>query len=169
MSKCEKGRQSYVFHYWGSEEMFTLKHHTYLLSMSALHLGDSSSNDLVNFTTWTFGEWKKWPERLEELHGGTQCSVVKHAHSQIYRHIHTAEEKQSYRWRNVLQQLNRAALALKQRLGTVHDLPDNLFQVSLLFKQVIDHLQQGLNTSDRKDTTAIIPSNRNIQKNAFPW
>lgn len=25
---------------------------TYLLSVSALHLGESSSNDLVNFTTW---------------------------------------------------------------------------------------------------------------------
>lgn len=58
-------------------------------------------------------------------------------------------EKQ-YRWLNVLQQLNRAALALKQCLGTVHDLPDNLLQVSLFFKQVIDYFQECLKTSDRK-------------------
>lgn len=60
------------------------------------------------------------------------------------------QREKQYRWLNVLQQLNRATLALKQCLCTVHDLPDNLLQVSLFFKQVIDYFQECLKTSDRK-------------------
>lgn len=59
----------------------------------------------------------------------------------------------TYWWLDVLQQLNRAALTLEQRLGPVHDLPDNLLQVSLLLKQVIDDLQQRLSTSGREGHT----------------
>ena len=42
----------------------------------------------------------------------------------------------------------------------MHDLSDNLLQVSLLLKQVIDDLQEGLKTINRKNT-AIIPNNLN--------
>lgn len=49
--KCENERQS-ISLAW----QLTLKHHTYLLSVSALHFGDSNSKDLVNFTTWKIKE-----------------------------------------------------------------------------------------------------------------
>lgn len=106
--------------------------------MSALHLGDSSSNDLVNFTTCTMrkgrNHWILWNFVPSDRQTSTQ------------------QREKQYRWLNVLQQLNRAALALQQCLGTVHDLPDNLLQVSLFLKQVIDYLQERLNTSDGKKT-----------------
>lgn len=52
--------------------------------------------------------------------------------------------EEPHRWVNVVEEEHRAAFTLQQGQRSLHDLPDNLLQVGLLFKQVIDHLQQSL-------------------------
>lgn len=53
--------------------------------------------------------------------------------------LHDREER-TYWGFNVLQEQHRTALTLQQGLGPMHYLPDDLLQVSLLFKEVINHL-----------------------------
>lgn len=45
---------------------------------------------------------------------------------------------------DVLQEEHGAAFALQQGQRSLHDLPHDLLQVSLLLKQVVDHLKQSL-------------------------
>lgn len=129
---------------------------TYLLSVSALHLGESSSNDLVNFTTWKMQKGRNhnssWTYKVFTGKKGGKQKTKKQERTcaNALTYMTGQQREKQYRWLNVLQQLNRAALALKQCLCTVHDLPDNLLQVSLFFKQVIDYFQECLKTSDRK-------------------
>lgn len=53
-------------------------------------------------------------------------------------------EKWSHRGVDVFKQKDGAALTLQQCQRTLHDLSHNLLQVRLLLKQIIHHLQQGL-------------------------
>lgn len=65
---------------------------TYLLSVSALHLGESSSNDLVNFTTWKMQKGRNhnssWTYKVfTGKKGENRKQKNKNAHAQMHWHI----------------------------------------------------------------------------------
>lgn len=92
-----------------------------------LHSGDMSSKVFENLTT--YGRKKDQPSPQP-------TAATKQTEPKVPRGPDRRVD--------VLQEQHGAALALQQGQRSLHDLPHDLLQVSLLLKQVVDHLQQSL-------------------------
>lgn len=105
----------------------------HLMSWSMLHSGDISSKVFENFTTY----------EKKERHPSPQLSAAT-------RQVISKKQKPAKvpwgpdRRVDVLQEQHGAAFTLQQGQRSLHDLPHDLLQVSLLLKQVVDHLKQSL-------------------------
>lgn len=120
-----------------------------LMSRSTLHKGDMSSNVFENFTTYEKNHISLQSEiksfsKLKKEEGYNDFGLVIHWKSSNRWICEEMGKKRSHGWVNVLQKKHRATFTLQQSQRSLHDLPDNLFQVGLFLKQVIDHLQQSL-------------------------
>lgn len=132
----------------------------HLMSWSMLHNGDMSSNVFENFTTY---KRDNYHHNWQQQHSATKMSefctrnAICGFHGKVQANESVRQEQvkklikcqRSHRWVDVFKEKHRAAFTLQQGQRSLHDLPNNLLQVSLFLKQVVDHLQQSLWPQER--------------------